>query len=335
MSQADQTIQNDTFPIVRTDINSNLAALFSNSSGATAPTVTVAYQDWIDTSGANPIWKKRNGANNAWITLGTLTSSTVAFEGTLPSQSGNSGKYLTTNGTAASWGIVDTTIDVQEFIASGTWTKPANGKLVLIRCWGGGGSGARGTNASGGGGGACSERWIKFSDLPSTVSVTIATGGAGLTVNGNGNTGGTTTFGSYSSAYGGGPGSASSYFGGGGGGWRSAGLNGSGGLGYSSINTGAFGGDANSTPVSDPGQGDYGGGGGGYPGDIGGSSTWGGGGGAGRSSTTSYAGGISLYGGSGGNNNVSTPGGFPGGGSGGSNGNTGAGGAGYCVVYTF
>jgi hypothetical protein len=103
MAQADQSVQNATFPTVRADINNNLAALFSDSSGATAPTVTVAYQDWIDTGGTNPIWKKRNAANNAWITVATISASTIAFEGTLPSQSGQSGNYLTTNGTVASW----------------------------------------------------------------------------------------------------------------------------------------------------------------------------------------------------------------------------------------
>jgi hypothetical protein len=103
MAQADQTVQNATFPTVRADINNNLAALFSDNSGATAPTVTVAYQDWIDTGGANPLWKKRNAANNAWITVATITGSAIAFEGTLPSQSGNAGEYLTTDGTVASW----------------------------------------------------------------------------------------------------------------------------------------------------------------------------------------------------------------------------------------
>jgi hypothetical protein len=86
MAQADQTVQNDTFPTVRADINSNLAALFSANSGSTAPTVTVAFQDWIDTSGANPLWKKRNAANNAWITIGTIISNTITFEGTLPTK---------------------------------------------------------------------------------------------------------------------------------------------------------------------------------------------------------------------------------------------------------
>jgi hypothetical protein len=51
MAQADQTVENATFPTVRAEINSNLAALFSANSGNTAPSVTVAFQDWINTSG--------------------------------------------------------------------------------------------------------------------------------------------------------------------------------------------------------------------------------------------------------------------------------------------
>ena len=103
MAQADQTVQNATFPTVRADINNNLAALFTDSSGATAPTVTVAFQDWIDTSGTDPLWKKRNAANNAWITLATIDGNDIAFVGALPDQSGNSGKYLSTDGTDAIW----------------------------------------------------------------------------------------------------------------------------------------------------------------------------------------------------------------------------------------
>jgi hypothetical protein len=110
MAQADQSVQNATFPTVRADINNNLAALFTDSSGNTAPSVTVAFQDWIDTSGTNPLWKKRNAANNAWITLGTISGNDIAFEGTLPSQSGNAGEYLSTDGTVASWAAIPTEV---------------------------------------------------------------------------------------------------------------------------------------------------------------------------------------------------------------------------------
>jgi len=117
MAQADQSVQNATFPTVRADVNDNLAALFSDSSGNTAPSVTVAFQDWIDTSGANPLWKKRNAANSAWITLGTISASTIAFEGTLPSQSGNANKYLRTDGTIASW---ESVLSLGSIITAGT-----------------------------------------------------------------------------------------------------------------------------------------------------------------------------------------------------------------------
>jgi microcystin-dependent protein len=84
MAQADQSIQNATFPTVRADINGNLAALFSDSSGNGAPSVTVAFQDWIDTSGADAVWKKRNAANNAWLTVATFLGSGLSLGGFPP-----------------------------------------------------------------------------------------------------------------------------------------------------------------------------------------------------------------------------------------------------------
>jgi hypothetical protein len=84
MAQADQTVQNATFPTVRADINNNLAALFSANSGSTAPSVTVAFQDWIDTSGTDAVWKKRNAANNAWLTVATFLGSGLSLGGFAP-----------------------------------------------------------------------------------------------------------------------------------------------------------------------------------------------------------------------------------------------------------
>jgi hypothetical protein len=122
MAQSDQVVQNATFPSVRADINDNLAALYSQSSGNSAPAVTVAFQPWIDTSSSPPVKKVRNGSNTAWITESILdpagivtpianggtgaTTATAALAALLPSQSGNAGKALVTDGSAAAWNTV-------------------------------------------------------------------------------------------------------------------------------------------------------------------------------------------------------------------------------------
>jgi hypothetical protein len=143
MAQSDQVVQNATFPTVRADINDNLAALYSQSSGNTAPTVTVAFQPWIDTSSSPPIKKIRNGSNSAWITEGVLdpaafqvggitpianggtgtTTAALALTALLPSQTGNTGKSLVTDGSAASW----TTISG---ITSGTAVASTSGTSI-------------------------------------------------------------------------------------------------------------------------------------------------------------------------------------------------------------
>jgi len=349
MAQADQTIQNATFPTVRADINNNLAALFSANSGNTAPSTTVAFQDWIDTSGANPLWKKRNAANNAWITLGTISGSAIAFQGTLPSQTSQSGKYLTTNGTVASWGVIAQS-NVQSFLTSTTWTKPSSGTFALVRVWGGGGSGGRQNEAGGGGGGACNEGLYKLADLPASCTVTIGAGGAGRSTDGDGSTGGTSSFSGTGittlSAFGGTGGQALSIegSGGGGGGNITAGFGAIAGAGMGSMFAGGKGGvKAIGGAVDGPDNSTFGGAGGGHgdgTGQAGGAAYVGGGGGGGvGSGGTVGAGGLSLFGGNGsagGNNTTdSNPGSVPGGGSGGSDGTVGAGGAGKVEVFVW
>lgn len=60
------------------DINAILPALFSASSGATAPTVTVPGQFWFDTSVSPGVLKQRNSADTAWLTIGGANLSTLA-----------------------------------------------------------------------------------------------------------------------------------------------------------------------------------------------------------------------------------------------------------------
>ncbi len=72
MAEHDYVVANDTGANVRSDINNVLSAIVSNNSKATAPSTTFAYQWWADTG--NDILKQRNAANNAWISVLTLST---------------------------------------------------------------------------------------------------------------------------------------------------------------------------------------------------------------------------------------------------------------------
>jgi microcystin-dependent protein len=77
MSQADQNISNDTGSNVRADINSNLSALYSNNSGAAAPSTTTAFMWWADTS--NDALKLRNASDDGFVTVGTLSATNLGL----------------------------------------------------------------------------------------------------------------------------------------------------------------------------------------------------------------------------------------------------------------
>jgi len=170
-AQHDYVIDNAPGATVRADINSSLQAIVTNNSGATEPSTTYPNMWWYDTS--TSLLKRRNNADDAWITVGLEAASTdgtfaansdslvptqkaaktyadtkvskstaaeiynvtekatpaandvllledsaasyakksvkisnirQSIDAVLPSQTGNSGKFLTTNGSAASWG---------------------------------------------------------------------------------------------------------------------------------------------------------------------------------------------------------------------------------------
>ena len=72
MAEHDYSIANDTGANVRADINNALSAIASNNSKATEPSTTFAYMWWADTGSG--ILKQRNAANNAWISILTLST---------------------------------------------------------------------------------------------------------------------------------------------------------------------------------------------------------------------------------------------------------------------
>jgi len=72
MSQHDYNIADQNGLSLQSDLNSVFSAILSNNSGATEPTVKVAYQFWADTT--TGILKQRNAANTAWINKSPLTS---------------------------------------------------------------------------------------------------------------------------------------------------------------------------------------------------------------------------------------------------------------------
>ena len=77
MSQNDFNLANQGFPSMRSDMNSALQALASNSAGGTEPATTYAYQWWYDTN--TNILKMRNSNNDAWISTAFFDQAADAF----------------------------------------------------------------------------------------------------------------------------------------------------------------------------------------------------------------------------------------------------------------
>lgn len=69
MSQADLIVANQGFPAFRSDLNSQLQALGSLQSGASAPSTTYANMLWLDTTANPSVLKIRNADNDAWVSL--------------------------------------------------------------------------------------------------------------------------------------------------------------------------------------------------------------------------------------------------------------------------
>ena len=80
MAQAtDYVLANQSGANFRSELNTILAAIVSQNSGATEPTTTYAYQLWIDTGVSPALLKIRNAANDAFITIGDVTATNLGL----------------------------------------------------------------------------------------------------------------------------------------------------------------------------------------------------------------------------------------------------------------
>lgn len=158
---------------------------------------------WVTVSGTGTVTQVNtgNGLTGGPVTT-TGTISVLANNGIIANSTGvfvNANTGLVANST----GLHSVAVaNIQTFNSSGTWTKPSSGTMAIIECIGGGGSG--GANRGGGGGGGSYVLVIKpLSSLSSTETVTVGLGGVASNTSNNGTSGGTTTFGSHVTAYGG------------------------------------------------------------------------------------------------------------------------------------
>ena len=122
----------------------------------------------------------------------------------IPSQSGQGGKFLYTNGSTISWqqggGNLGLPNSISVYNSNSTWNKPSGVKRIWVKCTAGGGGGS-GYGESGAAG-AHTESFVDVTNINS-ISVTVGGGGGGTNYSQRGGNGGTSSFGNYCSSGGG------------------------------------------------------------------------------------------------------------------------------------
>ena len=139
---------------------------------------------------------------------GTLTVNDIEISGNLagssayilPNPSGHQDEYISTNGSALTWGTLSSASGIrsmQVWTSNGTWYKPSGVSTIMVTVTGAGGGGS-GFMESGGAGGTA-QRQVDVSNV-SSVSVTVGNPGGGTNYSGCGGNGNGSSFGSYCSA---------------------------------------------------------------------------------------------------------------------------------------
>jgi hypothetical protein len=213
MPTHDYVIDNQTAPNTRADINNALAAIVSQNSNATAPTVTHANMIWYDTT--NNQLKKRNEANSAWVVLGTIDevagtftpsggTTVIATQAEAEAGADNT-KMMTPLRVSQAITALTGLKNIVARTSTGAFTVPAGVTSIYIYAAGGGGGGAAGftvaatrgqpeRNYLGGTGGRGGEALSLLSVTPGDIiNYTIGAGGAGNNSSGGGSSGGSTT----------------------------------------------------------------------------------------------------------------------------------------------
>jgi len=119
MAQADFTIANQTFPNTRSELNTSLQALATNSAGNSAPSTTFANQWWFDSDG-NKLYM-RNKDNDAWVSILSIGATSDSVE-TIHCTSGDltldveGDIVLDANG--GDWKFQDNGTDIAHFVNS-------------------------------------------------------------------------------------------------------------------------------------------------------------------------------------------------------------------------
>ena len=205
-----------------TQYNVQVGGATSNSLANVAPSATSGVPLVSQGSSANPAFGTAVVAGGgtgltSTTAYGVLCGGTTTTGNLQNAGAGSAGQVLTSNGASAlpTWQAAAasgfTSINIQTFTGSGTYTPTANMKYCIIEVLGGGGAGGGTTAGGGSGGGGGSGEYARGVFTAATIgaskTVTIGAGGTGSSGSGGGG-GGTTSVSTLITALGGGGGQA-------------------------------------------------------------------------------------------------------------------------------